>query len=165
MLIESDSAELEEWPVEQIGTFLRAGYSYNIGDNRQHSGMPGSPPVSRLMSSQLIMDHEATLLLTPAQLQIFEQWWYSNINQGDSWFNIELKTGAGLNTVPAKFAQNGKGRAVMDGNYYRLKCHLITSDLPAATLTEDQSTQLLQTNIHNFQLGTDGLREVVHGEW
>ncbi|MCJ8337571.1 MAG: hypothetical protein MJK10_03790 [Pseudomonadales bacterium] len=126
------SAQLENWPAEQIGSFLRAGYNYNIRENRQHSEMSAGPPVSRLMSSQIIIDHVATLLLTSEQLQFFELWWFSKTNQGDDWFNIELMTGAGLNTVAARFAKNGKGRAVMDGKYYRLKCNLITLDLPSA---------------------------------
>ena len=129
------SAPLESWPTEQIGSFLRAGYNYNIRENRKYSAMSAGPPVSRSLSSQLIIDHEATLLLTPVQLQFFELWWFSKTNQGNDWFNVELMTGAGLNTVAARFSKNGKGRAVMDGQYYRLKCHLVTLDLPSTIPT------------------------------
>ena len=168
MFSESDLTELEIWPYDVLGdaaVFMRQSYKYNSRDNRQFSEMSPGLPASRLMSTYVIADHSGLLALNDGELVYFE-WWYTNkINHGNNWFKINLMTAAGMNSVPAKFAKNGKGIASLDRMRYSLPCKLIAVELPSITLTEAEVKTLVQTGAFKLQVAANGLEEIVHGDW
>ncbi len=108
--------------------------------------MSSGPPLSRLMSSQVIVDHTATLLLKAEQLMYFEWWWANKINHGNNYFKITLMTSTGMNTVVAAFSKNGKGAAIMSGLYYRLVCNLTALELPSLAIPEDLAKNVAKQN-------------------
>jgi hypothetical protein len=168
MFSESDLAELETWPYEVLGRaaiFMRSGYSYKPKENRQFSSMSSGPPTSRLMSTHIIADHSGKLELLDGELSYFE-WWYANkINHGNDYFKINLMTGAGFNTVVAKFAKNGKGAATIKGMRYTLNCKLIVIELPTLALTEQEAIALANSGTFKLQLASNELKQVVHEDW
>ena len=139
MYSESDLAALPAWPADVLGEsadFLRQGFSYQLRDNRQYTEMAAGPPRSRLMSKQTIADLNGTLLLSEAYLQHFNWWWVNAIDHGNDLFTMQLMTGAGLNTVVAKFASNGRGASLMSGQHFRMSCKLIVIELPGVGLDD-----------------------------
>ena len=168
MFSESDLAELEMWPHNVLGRaaeFMRQGYSYNVRDTRQHSEMSAGPPATRLMSTSIIADHNGKLDLNDGELAYFE-WWYANkINHGNDWFKVKLLTGAGRNTVVAKFAKNGKGGPQLSGLRFSVTCKLTVLELPAIALSEQDAIALVKTGTFKMQLVSNELKQVVNEEW
>jgi hypothetical protein len=168
MFSESNLEDIKSWPVEAIGRsaiFMNRGYSYKTRENRMHSDMSSGAPASRLLTKHTITDHTGTLHLTAEELMYFD-WWYANeINHGNSYFKIDLMTGAGRTNVAAMFAKNGKGAATLSGLRYTVTCKLITVEQPVASLTEQEVKDLMIAGSYQLEASVNGLRKFIHEAW
>lgn len=168
MFSESDLAELPDWPTVELGAaaeFLRQGFSYQLKDNRRHGDLGQGMSVSQLQSRQTVVDLQGTLLLSQQDIRYFEWWWVNVINHGNDYFKMPLRTEAGLNTVVAKFAMNGRGAAMLSGVKYRVGCRLIITELPGMRLSEQHNKDLITYGAELIKLAADKLNEIVHGAW
>ncbi len=168
MFSESDLAELPDWPTVELGAaaeFLRQGFSYQLRDNRRHSELGQGMPVSQLQSRQTVVDLQGTLLLSQQDIRYFEWWWANVINHGNDYFKMPLITGAGVDTVVAKFAENGRGASTLSGLKYRVSCRLIITELPGVRLSKQHNIDVVTYGAPLLERAADKLYEIVHGAW
>ena len=133
-------ADVEQWPAELIGYGRLQNYRYKPRSNRVSNEMSSGPPVTRLLSRDVIVDHYFDLKLTDGQLAYFEWWLVNRIGEGEDWFLIKLRSGAGLNECKAKFVQIGEAKRQGLSNVVSVQ--LMTRDRPELTLTQQQAELL-----------------------
>lgn len=151
---------LEKWPVDQIGYGLMAGYRYQDRSPRITSKMAGGEDRTRLTSRDVLRDHWFDLRLTPGQLAYFEWWVQAKIDMGESWFEIDLLSGAGMNTSVAKIVKIGP--PTRQGMRYRVAVQLLTRARPSVALTEEQALALVDYGTAEVQTGAALLHDTIH---
>ncbi|MCV6612023.1 MAG: hypothetical protein OIF55_14700 [Amphritea sp.] len=155
-------SDLEQWPEQQLGLGLLRGFRYAPRDSRQLSKMEAGAGVSRLKSRDAVVDHRFTLSFTGGQEAYFRWWYHNKINQGVDWFSIRMRTGAGINTVPAFFVKVGESRLV--GQRFQIQGHLMVRGLPATQMTEEQVLALVEHDAMPLQAGADQLHQTIHSD-
>lgn len=168
MFSESDLASLARWPDDVLGdeaVFISRGFSYQLVDNRTFTEMSSGPPLSRLTTRSQFVNVSGSLKLSQSNLSYFYYWFVNEIDHGNAFFKISLRTGFGEEYVVAKFKKNGLGRATESGRFYIITCQLLALRMPGMDLSHQDARDVASVGALSIRNGVAALDVIVNGEW
>lgn len=156
-----DTSNLIEWPVGLLDYPLQASYTYAPREKRVTNETYAGVGQSKIKTRQTIVDVSCTLQLTYGQEAYFRWWLKHKLNDGLDHFLMPLHTGAGMNTQPVVFAQNGIGESRREGLIYYITAKLIAYEHPAEALSESFVEDLATYNTEDIEYAAEVIEEVI----
>ena len=95
---------------------FRVDYSYAQNNTIKSTEFQSGFKRNRRRFKDVPVNFNLSLLLTDAQLAIFEAWRYYEV-EDVNWFNATLKTGAGLEEWTVRFNDNGESKTYSENHW------------------------------------------------
>lgn len=145
------------WPT-QLPKPQLAGYSLAPQAAFVRSDMDAGPARQRRRFTQAPTEITLELVLTDAQMAIFEFWYEIETQSGAAWFSAPMKNGMGVTTVEARFVEPWQSQP-LGAAMNRVQCRWETRNRPV--MSSDEYLSLLDIPALEFDFaGTGSILQV-----